>query len=66
MNANELADELRNVCATSASVSHLVGASPKAPVMEVLIQGPQSAAVVEALEKRGVKKSFVVVEDKRK
>ena len=40
--------------------------TPKQPIMEVLIQGPQTAAVVDALEKRGVKKSFLVVEDKRK
>lgn len=38
----------------------------KVPVMEVMIQGPQNSAVVEALEKRGVKKTFIVVEDKRK
>ena len=64
MNPNELAEELRNTCATSASVGAVVGV--KVPVMEVLIQGPQSSAVVEALEKRGVKKTFIVVEDKRK
>ena len=38
----------------------------KTPMMEVMVQGPLSGAVVEALEKRGVKKSFIVVEDKRK
>ena len=40
--------------------------TPKQPLMEVLIQGPQTAAVIDALEKRGVKKSFIIVEDKRK
>ena len=60
----ELAEELRNSCATSASVSPVVGV--KTPMMEVMVQGPQSGAVVEALEKRGVKRNFVVVEDKRK
>lgn len=34
--------------------------------MEVLIQGPQTSAVVDALEKRGIRKTFIVVEDKRK
>jgi translation initiation factor 1 (eIF-1/SUI1) len=34
--------------------------------MEVLIQGPQASAVIAALEKRGVKKTFIVLEDKRK
>lgn len=42
------------------------GSSPKQPIVEVLIQGPQTAAVLDILEKRGVKKSFIVVEDKRK
>jgi len=73
-----MADELRNVCATSASVGGsfsrslsrwriaLPGSTPKQPVMEVLVQGPQTNAAVEALEKRGVKKSFIIAEDKRK
>jgi translation initiation factor 1 (eIF-1/SUI1) len=34
--------------------------------MEVMIQGPQTNAVVDALEKRGIRKTFIVVEDKRK
>jgi hypothetical protein len=34
--------------------------------MEVLVQGPQTNAAVEALEKRGVKKQFIIAEDKRK
>jgi translation initiation factor 1 (eIF-1/SUI1) len=34
--------------------------------MEVMIQGPQATAVIEALEKRGVKKTFILLEDKRK
>ena len=77
VNPTELADELRNTCATSASVTgsspdcnQLIEAmqtsTPKQPMMEVLIQGPQTAAVVDALEKRGIKKSFIVVGDKRK
>jgi translation initiation factor 2D len=66
INPNELAEELRNTCATSASVGGLLGSSPKQPVMEVMIQGPQATAVIEALEKRGVKKTFILLEDKRK
>jgi len=34
--------------------------------MEVMVQGPLADAVVDALQKRGVKKSFIVIEDKRK
>ncbi len=77
INPNALAEELRNTCATSASVGGNISictqltlamntSTPKQPVMEVLIQGPQTVAVVDALEKRGVKKTFIVIEDKRK
>ncbi|KAF2854999.1 hypothetical protein T440DRAFT_464313 [Plenodomus tracheiphilus IPT5] len=61
-----LADELRKTCAGSTSVDKLQGSSPKAPIMEVLIQGPQKDAILKALEKRGVNKSWVEVLDKTK
>ncbi|KZM24624.1 uncharacterized protein EKO05_0008680 [Ascochyta rabiei] len=61
-----LADELRKTCAGSTSVDKLQGSSPKAPVMEVLVQGPQKDAILKALEKRGVNKNWVEVVDKTK
>ncbi|KAF2462414.1 eukaryotic translation initiation factor SUI1 family protein [Lineolata rhizophorae] len=61
-----LADELRKACAGSTSVERLVGSSPKNPVMEVMVQGPQKDAVIKALEKRGVNKAWVEVVDKTK
>jgi translation initiation factor 2D len=61
-----LADELRKTCAGSTSVDKLQGSSPKAPVMEVLVQGPQKDAILKALEKRGVHKNWVEVVDKTK
>jgi translation initiation factor 2D len=61
-----LADELRKVCAGSTSVEKLVGSSPKNPVMEVMVQGPQRDAVLKALERRGVVKRWVDVVDKVK
>lgn len=61
-----LADELRKTCAGSTSVDKLQGSSPKAPVMEVMVQGPQKDAILKALEKRGVNKSWVEVVDKTK
>lgn len=61
-----LADELRKVCAGSTSVERLPGSSPKAPVMEIMVQGPQKDAVIKALEKRGVDKRWVEVLDKVK
>lgn len=47
----------------------LVGASPKTvkvPVMELMVQGPQQAAVTKALEKRGVRKQWIDVVDRTK
>lgn len=61
-----LADELRKTCAGSTSVDKLQGSSPKSPVMEVMVQGPQKDAIIKALEKRGVNKSWVEVIDKTK
>jgi translation initiation factor 2D len=61
-----LADELRKACAGSTSVERLQGSSPKNPVMEVMVQGPQKDAVFKALEKRGVNRNWVEVIDKTK
>lgn len=63
-----LAEELKKVCAGSAGVEPLVGASKKgeAPVMEVMVQGPQREAVMRALEKRGVLGKWVEVLDRTK
>ncbi|KAF2146048.1 uncharacterized protein K452DRAFT_242546 [Aplosporella prunicola CBS 121167] len=61
-----LADELRKTCASSTSVEKLVGSSPKNPVMEIMVQGPQKDAVLKALEKRGVPKGWVDITDKTK
>jgi len=61
-----LADELKKTCAGSTSVERLAGSSPKTPVMEVMVQGPQREAVLRALEKRGVAPKWVEVVDKTK
>ncbi|KAK6227397.1 hypothetical protein QIS74_00952 [Colletotrichum tabaci] len=63
-----LADELRKVCAGSASVEPLAGAAKKteAQVMEIMVQGPQQAAVVKALQKRGVETRWMDLVDKTK
>jgi len=66
VNPQSLADELQKTCASSTSVSQLVGSSPKSPVMEVMIQGPQKDAVIKGLEKRGVKRQWIEVVDKTK
>jgi translation initiation factor 2D len=61
-----LADELRKACASSTSVDQLVGSSPKNPVMEIMIQGPQKDAIFKALDKRGIRKEWIEVTDKTK
>lgn len=61
-----LADELRKTCAGSTSVDQTAGSSSKNPVMEVMVQGPQSQVVLAALEKRGVDKRWIDVVDKVK
>ncbi len=61
-----LAEELQKACASSTSVGQLMGSSPKNPVQEIMVQGPQKDAVIKALEKRGVQKQWVEVLDKVK
>ncbi|KAI4123572.1 MAG: hypothetical protein LQ347_006097 [Umbilicaria vellea] len=66
INAHRLGDELQKACASSTSVALLVGCSPKNPVCEVLVQGPQRDVVARALERRGVQRGWVEVVDKTK
>ena len=66
INPTPLAEELQKACASSTSVSQLVGSSPKNPVQEIMVQGPQKDALVRALEKRGVNRHWVEVLDKTK
>ena len=58
-----LAEELRTLCASSATVSQILGTSPKNPLMEVTVQGPQDKAVRGALEKKGLPGKCTVVVD---
>lgn len=66
INPQALADELQKACASSTSVGQLMGSSPKNPVMEILVQGPQKDVVFAALEKRGVNRNWIEVVDKTK
>ena len=61
-----LADELQKTCASSTSISQLAGSSPKSPIQEILVQGPQQDAVLKALEKRGVQKQWIEIVNKTK
>ncbi|KAL1306597.1 hypothetical protein AAFC00_005281 [Neodothiora populina] len=68
ISAQPLADELRKACAGATSVEPLVGGNQKgkAPVMEIMVQGPQRDVVLKALERRGVRGQWVEVVDKTK
>lgn len=66
INPQPLADELQKACASSTSVNQLAGSSPKNPVQEIMVQGPQKDAVFKALEKRGVHKQWIEVLNKTK
>lgn len=66
INPQPLAEELQKACAGSSSVNQLVGSSPKNPIQEIMVQGPQKDTVVKALEKRGVHKQWIEVLDKTK
>jgi translation initiation factor 2D len=63
---DEFADELRRLCAGSASVQPLTGASPKLNLKEVLVQGSQCKLVTEALVARGVPKRYIKEEGGKK
>ncbi len=66
INPQPLADELQKACASSTSVNQLVGSSPRNPIQEIMVQGPQRDVVIKALEKRGVNRHWIEVVDKTK
>jgi len=66
INAQSFAEELQKTCASSTSINQLVGSSPKNPVKEILVQGPQKEAVSKALERRGINRQWIDVLDKTK
>ena len=66
INPQLLADDLQKACASSTSVGQLTGSSPKNPVTEILVQGPQKEVVTKALERRGVSRGWIEVVDKTK
>lgn len=57
-----LADELRKTCAGSTSLEPFKGGKG----LEVMVQGPQSEAIIKALGRRGVNKNWIDVTDKTK
>jgi len=59
IDAVEMADDLRKVCAGATSVSPSTGK----PGLEVLVQGKQSGAVVDYLMSKGIPKKWIKVSD---
>ncbi|KAF9007008.1 hypothetical protein BDQ17DRAFT_1423096 [Cyathus striatus] len=59
--AEEMAEDLRKVCAGATSVSPVIG-KPAGSGMEVLVQGKQGPAVVEYLTGKGIPKRWIDVQ----
>ncbi|WWD17017.1 hypothetical protein CI109_101453 [Kwoniella shandongensis] len=59
VDVDSFADEMRKLCAGSASIQPLQGASPKLGLQEVMIQGNQIKLVTEALLRRGIPKRWI-------
>lgn len=66
VNPQSLAEELQKTCASSTTTHQLVGSSPKTPVKEILVQGPQKDAVSKALITRGINRQWIEIIDKTK
>ncbi|KAF8064203.1 eukaryotic translation initiation factor SUI1 family protein [Lyophyllum atratum] len=62
VNAEDMAEDLRKVCAGATSVSPIPG-KPANSGLEVLVQGKQSGAVVEYLTSKGIPKKWIEVLD---
>jgi len=66
VNPHTLGEELQKACASSTSVNQLMGSSPRNPVQEIMVQGPQKDVVIKALEQRGVNRQWIEMVDKTK
>ncbi|RXK34762.1 hypothetical protein M231_07983 [Tremella mesenterica] len=55
----EFAEEMRKLCAGSASVQPLSGASPKLNLSEVVVQGTQVRIITDALLEKGVPRRWI-------
>ncbi|KAJ7468669.1 eukaryotic translation initiation factor SUI1 family protein [Mycena latifolia] len=60
LSGEEMAEDLRKICAGATSVSPRVGGTPG---LEVLVQGKQSKVVVEYLMDKGIPKKWIEVID---
>ncbi|KAJ6526619.1 eukaryotic translation initiation factor SUI1 family protein [Mycena vulgaris] len=60
LSGEDMAEDLRKLCAGATSVSPRVGTTPG---LEVLVQGKQSKAVVDYLTEKGIPKKWIEVTD---
>ncbi|KAI8340097.1 hypothetical protein BC941DRAFT_419368 [Chlamydoabsidia padenii] len=61
---DDLCKELTKLCASSATYNQIPGTSPKTPLYEIMVQGPQMKHVFELLLRKGVPKKSIMVNDK--
>ncbi|KAK9475712.1 hypothetical protein V1514DRAFT_339275 [Lipomyces japonicus] len=63
---HDLANELRTECASSTTVNKTLNSGASSTKLEINIQGPQSKAASEVLERHGVKKTWIEITNNTK
>lgn len=64
LDIDELSKELTKLCASSATYNPIHGVSPKNPLFEIMVQGPQIKNITELMISKGVPKRFIDTIDK--
>ncbi|KAF1805774.1 hypothetical protein V8B55DRAFT_1488876 [Mucor lusitanicus] len=64
LDVDELSKELTRLCASSATYNPIHGVSPKNPLYEIMVQGPQIKNITHLLTSKGVPSRFIDTEDK--
>ncbi|KAI8991996.1 hypothetical protein BDF20DRAFT_847680 [Mycotypha africana] len=59
LDVDELSKELTRLCASSATYNPIAGVSPKNPLMELMVQGPQIKLITKLMINKGVPKKFI-------
>ncbi|CEP07922.1 hypothetical protein [Parasitella parasitica] len=64
LDVEELCKELTRLCASSATYNPIHGVSPKNPLHEIMVQGPQIKNITHFVISKGVPARFIDTEDK--
>ncbi|KAG2231959.1 hypothetical protein INT48_001268 [Thamnidium elegans] len=64
LDVEELSKELTRLCASSTTYNTIQGVSPKNPLYEIMVQGPQIKTITELMLSKGVPKRFIDTIDK--